>query len=111
MIRARSVFNNPFTADYSFICGKGELNPMQLKIYFPHSQQPHKPLIISVKRDATVEEAIGYSLYQYIEERRLPAIDAQAMNVSMWNLRIVEDDGGIDEDFPGMTLHLLFLFL
>ena len=53
---------------------------------------------VAVRPDATVEEAIGFVLYQYTEEGRQPkARDT----VRVYSLRIVEDDGEIDNDFPG----------
>lgn len=96
---------NAFGKDYSFVCGKGVPNPIHLKIFFPSSQDPKKPLPVIVKRDATVEQVIGYSLYVYIEEKRMPPIDANSKldKVACWNLRIVEDDGDIDQDFPALV--------
>ena len=49
---------NAFGKDYSFVCGKGVPNPIHLKIFFPSSQDPKKPLPVIVKRDATVEQVI-----------------------------------------------------
>ena len=71
------------------------------------------PLDIIVKRDASVEEVIGYTLYEYVEDRRQPVIPQALADVIYWNMRIVEDDGSIDDDFPGMHLyyhmnHLIF---
>ena len=106
-----SANSNPFAKDYAYFCGKGERNPLRLRIYLPHCsqpppQKPQEPLAIVLKRDATVEEAIGYTLYAYVEERRLPLLadwNAQLMKITSWNMRIVEDDGTIDEDFPGIS--------
>ncbi|KAG9303390.1 hypothetical protein G9A89_013716 [Geosiphon pyriformis] len=93
---------NPFSEDYSFFAGKGELNPMKLKIFFPFSSEPLRPLVLTVKREATVEEVIGYALYQYWEEKREPTLDERVCSVVHWNMKIVEDDGEIDEDFPAL---------
>jgi hypothetical protein len=51
-----------------------------------------------------VEEVIGYALYEYIEHKWKPLIEADSgLEVtSGWNMRIVEDDGVIDEDFPAL---------
>lgn len=94
---------NIFAKDYSFVGGKGEPNPIRLKIYFPFSAEPQRPILVSIKRDATVEEAIGYSLFQYVEEKMQPLLDSivSINRISAWNMRICEDDGAIDEDFPG----------
>ena len=86
--------------------GAGETNPLRLKIYVPFSSEPLKPLFIIVKNEASVEEVIGYSLYEFIKEERQPEIQEDKLSVVFWNMRIVEDDGSIDEDFPGM----IFLF-
>jgi hypothetical protein len=103
--------SNIFASEFSFVGGKGEVNPIRLKIYFPFSAEPKRPIAISIKRDATVEESIGYSLYQYAEERRMPILAELKManKISAWNMRICEDDGTIDEDFPG-TCHIFQIF-
>jgi hypothetical protein len=103
-VKTSSEGDNPFAKDYSFVCGKGVPNPMNLKIFFPSSQTPREALAVIVKRDATVEQVIGYALYCYSEEKRKPALDAKSKldKVAYWNLRIVEDDGTIDNDFPGI---------
>lgn len=100
--RSSSSMSNPFATDFSFICGKGEPNPVHLRIYFPHCSTARKPLSVVVKREATVEEVIGYTLYEYVETKMLPVIDSNTGKASAWNLRIVEDDGTIDEDFPAL---------
>ncbi|RIA85683.1 stress-activated map kinase interacting protein 1-domain-containing protein [Glomus cerebriforme] len=96
----KSKLDNPFVEEYSFFAGKGDLNPLTLKIFLPFSTKPSPPLVVVVKRDATVEEVIGYTLYQYWDEKRKPALEPNLCNVSQWNMRIVEDDGEIDFDFP-----------
>lgn len=93
---------NPFSDQYSFFCGKGDMNPIMLKIYIPSSNDPSTPLQITVKRDAKVEEVIGYTLYEYINEGREPPLSENLCDVVYWNLRIVEDDGAIDDDFPAL---------
>ncbi|CAG8450719.1 1502_t:CDS:2, partial [Scutellospora calospora] len=96
----KSKLDNPFAEYYSFFAGKGDLNPIMLKIYLPFSKDASRPLAIIVKRDANVEEVIGYTLYQYWDEKREPLLEKRLCNVFQWNMRIVEDDGEIDEDFP-----------
>lgn len=71
------------------------MKPIVLKIYIPYSDDPLKPLEISVKQEAKVEDVIGYTLYEYFNEDRVPAIDADLCDIVYWNLRIVEDDGSV----------------
>ncbi|CAG8525138.1 10888_t:CDS:2, partial [Dentiscutata heterogama] len=96
----KNKLDNPFAEYYSFFAGKGDLNPITLKIYLPFSSETTRPLVISVKREASVEEVIGYTLYQYWDEKREPLLEKRSCNVYYWNMRMVEDDGEIDEDFP-----------
>ncbi|CAG8570556.1 10827_t:CDS:10, partial [Paraglomus occultum] len=90
--------DNPFAENYSYYSGKGDLKPIKLQIYLPFSTEPKRPLNVVVKSDATVEKVIGYCLYQYWEEKRKPILEPQMCNISNWIMRIVEDDGEIDED-------------
>jgi len=100
LLKQNSNSSNPF-ADYRFFCGKGDPDSMELLIYLPFSDEPEKPLQIMVKKTATVEDVIGYSLYEYNEAERTPVITSET-DVPYWNMRIVEDDGEIDEDFPAL---------
>jgi hypothetical protein len=61
-----------------------------------------KALNIAVKKEATVEDVIGYSLLEYVSEERQPQIPEDKCSVVYWNMRIVEDDGSIDDDFPAL---------
>jgi len=100
LLKQNSSSSNPF-ADYRFFSGKGDPDSMELMIYLPFSDEPEKPLQIMVKKTATVEDVIGYSLYEYNEAERQPVITSD-LDVPYWNMRIVEDDGEIDEDFPAL---------
>jgi hypothetical protein len=100
LLKQNSSSSNPF-ADYRFFSGKGDPDSMELNIYLPFSDEPEKPLQIMVKKTATVEDVIGYSLYEYNEAERQPVITSD-LDVPYWNMRIVEDDGEIDEDFPAL---------
>lgn len=75
----------------------------------PISEEPEIPLDITVLRDATVEDVMGYALYEYWTEGRKPAIPEHLRNVVMWNMRIVEDDGTIDDDFPGLFTDVSYI--
>eukprot|EP00833_Pecoramyces_ruminatium_P014273 jgi/Orpsp1_1/1188305/evm.model.d7180000063770.1 len=100
LLKQNNSSSNPF-ADYRFFSGKGDPDSMELMIYLPFSDEPEKPLQIMVKKTATVEDVIGYSLYEYNEAERKPVITSD-LDVPYWNMRIVEDDGEIDEDFPAL---------
>jgi hypothetical protein len=53
-----------------------------------------------------VEEVIGFGLWKYWEEGREPKLredeGEEKLSAVGWGLRMVEDDGEVDEDFPGM---------
>ncbi|KAF9935310.1 hypothetical protein BGZ65_003421 [Modicella reniformis] len=93
---------NPFAEEFLKIAGMGEPNPVQLKIYLPASEKPKDPLLVVVKREGTIEDVIGYILYQYYHEGRTPLLSEEQSTVVQWNLRIVEDDGEIDDDLPAV---------
>ncbi|CDZ97554.1 Stress-activated MAP kinase-interacting protein, Sin1p [Phaffia rhodozyma] len=83
-----------------------------LSLYFPHSSQPLKPIKTKVRKDSTVEEIVGLGLFLYGEEGRKPELSAGfetegrdrdiRLSTVGWGLRIVEDDGEVDEDFPAL---------
>jgi len=98
LIMEKSGIKNPFLS-YSSYCGKGEAKPITLKIWLPFSENKKKPMEVIVKRDATVGDVIGYALYQYIDDGRTPA---PLSSLEAYSLRIVEDDGVIDDDFPAL---------
>ncbi|KAF9197503.1 hypothetical protein BGZ49_002019, partial [Haplosporangium sp. Z 27] len=94
--------DNPFADEFLRVAGMGEANPANLKIYLPSSDKPKDPMQVVVKREATIEDVIGYILYQYCHEDRKPALSEELSSVVRWNLRIVEDDGEIDDDLPAV---------
>ncbi|KAL7417025.1 stress-activated map kinase interacting protein 1-domain-containing protein [Mrakia frigida] len=85
---------------------------LSLSLYFPHSKTPTKPIKTAVRKDSTVEEVVGYGLFLYSEEGREPKLDEGReeegrerdirLSTVGWGLRIVEDDGEVDEDFPAL---------
>ena len=75
---------------------------MKIKMFLPFSETPEKPLCISVKKDTSVDNVMGYCLFEYINEKTLPILNNTMLNVALWSIRIVEDDGEIDEDFPAL---------
>ncbi|KAF8189367.1 stress-activated map kinase interacting protein 1-domain-containing protein [Pholiota molesta] len=104
--------SNPFAEMYATISGRGESAATNVQIYFPHARQPHgKAMDLNVRRDATVEEVIGFALWSYWEKGWLPKLDeglageddpkrATRLSAVGWILRIAEDDGEVDDDFP-----------
>ncbi|KAI8799398.1 stress-activated map kinase interacting protein 1-domain-containing protein [Cladochytrium replicatum] len=102
LITDRVSDNNPFAKEFGFFSAKGLPDGIRLKIYLPFSDRPSYPLSISIRNDATVEDVIGFSLFEYINEGRTPRIPKSVCKVALWNMRIVEDDGTIDDDFPAL---------
>ncbi|KAF9348444.1 hypothetical protein BGX26_000157 [Mortierella sp. AD094] len=94
--------DNPFAEEFLRVAGMGETNPANLKIYLPSSDKPKDPMQVVVKREASIEDVIGYILYQYCHEGRTPLLSDELSSVVRWNLRIVEDDGEIDDDLPAV---------
>jgi hypothetical protein len=101
---------NPFVTLYGALVSRAS-DCLKMTIYFPHSEEPMKPVMISAKKDLTVEEVIGVGLLNYWDEGREPKLMADLedwdgeslqgpLDPVMWNLRIVED-GLVDDDFPG----------
>ena len=69
-----------------------------------------------MRQDVSVEEVIGHGLWIYWEDKAEPRLDEglddnvdKSIRLSAvgWCLRIVEDDGEVDEDYPGTCLLLL----
>ncbi|GAA5958418.1 hypothetical protein JCM21900_002188 [Sporobolomyces salmonicolor] len=113
---SRTPSSNPFSTLYASCISRSasSSDTLTLKLYFPHSTKPgaSKPLTVGVKRDVTVEEVIGVGLWAYWEgqekgerEPRLEVEEEKAESgeeTTKWNLRIVEEDGEVDEDFPAL---------
>lgn len=93
--------DNPLE-EYVNASGKSEQKPLKLKMYMPSCDEPRKPWEVIVRTDVTVSQAIGFALYCYMEEKRTPALPEELCNANKWTLRIVEDDGEPDEDFPAL---------
>nr|XP_019047069.1 hypothetical protein I302_03676 [Kwoniella bestiolae CBS 10118]OCF25999.1 hypothetical protein I302_03676 [Kwoniella bestiolae CBS 10118] len=95
---------NPFTSLYATVAAPPGVPSLSLEMYFPHSKKPTDPIVAKVRKDATVEEVTGFGLYKYWEDSRLPLLSEEEDEVKWsavgWGLRIVEDDGEVDEDFP-----------
>ncbi|OXV09714.1 hypothetical protein Egran_02534 [Elaphomyces granulatus] len=87
---------------------------LSIKIYAPFSTQPEIPFDLPLARDSkdgdhsspvSVAEAIGVSLWRYMEEGLKPPIEQSRLNVNRWTLRMVED-GEVEYDFPPLGRNL-----
>lgn len=121
MLASSGSSSNPFAEMYAAISGRGELASTTIQVYFPHAKQPHgKAMDLNVRKDATVEEVIGFALWSYWEEGWLPKLDeglngeddpkwATRLSAVGWILRIAEEDGEVDDDFPRKLFSILSL--
>ena len=66
-------------------------------------------MVLNVKKDATVEEVIGFALWTYWEENWVPKLHEgleddpkreETLSTVRWVVRIAEIDGEVDVDFP-----------
>ena len=109
---AASNTTNPFSDLYSAISGRG-VSPaasMVVTVFFPFAREPAgEPMRLSVRKDATVEEVLGFGLWSYWEAGWSPRLDDEDINSNTeeekltavgWVMKIAEDDGEVDEDFP-----------
>ncbi|KAK4555240.1 Component of a membrane-bound complex containing the Tor2p kinase [Recurvomyces mirabilis] len=94
---------------YAELSGKGEAQPLWIKIYAPFSKNPDEPIQVPLKRAQgaegavpTVKELIGLALWRYDEEEYEPALSVKDSKVESWELRMVED-GEVDLDFPALS--------
>jgi hypothetical protein len=109
---AASNTTNPFSDLYSAISGRGVSPPasMDVTIFFPFAREPAgESMRLKVRKDATVEEVLGFGLWSYWETGWLPRLDDEDTNSNTseekfsavgWVMKIAEDDGEVDEDFP-----------
>lgn len=107
---------NPFTELYSAISGRSEPESMNVRVFFPHAREPTgQTMQLNVRKDASMEEVLGFALWTYWEDGWLPKIDdgltdeedpdwQRYCTAIGWIMRIAEDDGEVDEDFPSMLL-------
>ncbi|KXS09607.1 SIN1-domain-containing protein [Gonapodya prolifera JEL478] len=100
LIHDSAGVDNPFR-DYSKWSGLATPHPLHLHLHLL-LKPPPPPLSVVLSRTATVEDCIGYTLFMYIEEKRRPEVPDRMMDVGCWELRIVEEDGELDEDFPAL---------
>ncbi len=99
----------PFDS-FASLSGQGDPNPILLRIYAPHSNTPSRPFEVLIRRtvhqgeggdrSVTVADLIGLSLWRCNEEKLQPPLPSDKLNVNWWTLRMVEEDGEVDDDFP-----------
>ncbi|KAI6010115.1 stress-activated map kinase interacting protein 1-domain-containing protein [Pisolithus marmoratus] len=107
MLASSGGSTNPFSELYAAVSGRGETAAMDVKIFFPHARQPKgEAMMLNVRKDATVEEVIGFALWNYWEESWMPKLNEgvsetdPTLSAVGWVMRIAEGDGEVDEDFP-----------
>ncbi|KAH8890754.1 SIN1-domain-containing protein [Thozetella sp. PMI_491] len=101
--------NLPFVK-FASLSGQGDPNPLRLRIFAPFSTKPSRPFEVLIRRSVhegessnrtvTVADLIGLSLWRYNEEKLEPSLPSDKLNVNWWTLRMVEEDGEVDDDFP-----------
>lgn len=123
MLASSGESSNPFAETYASISGRGEAASTNVQVYFPHAREPAgRAMDLNVRKDATVEEVVGFALWNYWEEGWLPKLDEglggdedpkKAIRLSAvgWILRIAEDDGEVDDDFPRMFRFFFWSFV
>ncbi|KAJ2705190.1 Component of a membrane-bound complex containing the Tor2p kinase, partial [Coemansia spiralis] len=95
-----AVCQNPFSEEFSSVAGAaGEGSMVELRLFVQHGERRSGQLTIRVRKAATVEQAIGFALYRYIEDDCEPNLEDDLQDVVMWSLRIAMD-GEVDDDFP-----------
>ncbi|UZJ54276.1 hypothetical protein CBS101457_003596 [Exobasidium rhododendri] len=124
--------SNPFAATYKGVAGGNVSSGSStlIEVYFPFASHQEattsketrsganaiypkkKSMSLNVRKDATIEGVIGYSLYCYTEEDWKPRLEEGSitepgmeldwrLSTIGWTLRIVED-GEVDDDYPAI---------
>jgi hypothetical protein len=81
---------------------------MTITVFFPFAREPAgEAMRLSVRKDATMEEVLGFGLWSFWENGWLPRLDDEELSVAEeklstigWVMKIAEDGGEVDEDFP-----------
>ncbi|KUI62877.1 Stress-activated map kinase-interacting protein 1 [Cytospora mali] len=95
---------------FATLSGKGESSPLMIRIYAPFSKSSSKPYEVPIRRTVREENAgdrpvnvadlIGLALWRYNDEGLEPSLPADKLNVNWWTLKMVEEGGEVDDDFP-----------
>ncbi|KAM0454922.1 hypothetical protein ACHAPV_008063 [Trichoderma viride] len=90
--------------------GEGTQGAISIRIYAAFSDTPSKYLEVVIRsrvqsgqgaeRAVTIADLIGLGLYRYNEEKRAPSIAPKKRNINWYTLRMVEEGGEVDDDFP-----------
>ncbi|KAJ7223883.1 hypothetical protein B0H12DRAFT_286590 [Mycena haematopus] len=88
--------SNPF-ASVALLEG----GPSNIKVYFPHAEQPYGQLLqLALPAIATVEDAIALALWTYWEKFWLPKLDASRArdtDITSWIMLVPGKDGVVDK--------------
>ncbi|KAI6778400.1 Stress-activated map kinase-interacting protein-like protein [Emericellopsis cladophorae] len=95
---------------FAHFSGQGTQSSIKVRIYPAFSEDPETAFEVlirprvhdgqSAERQVTVADLIGLSLYRYNEERRAPSLAPGKLNINWFTLRMVEEGGEVDDDFP-----------
>lgn len=95
---------------FAHLSGQGTRGSLTIHIYTPFSNAPTKPYEVLIRprvndgqgseRPVTVADLIGLSLYRYNEDERDPGLPSDKLDINWWTLRMVEEGGEVDDDFP-----------
>jgi len=122
MMASSGASSNPFAENYAAISGRAEAASTNVQVYFPCACQPvGKAMTLNVRKDASVEEVIGFSLWSYWEAGWLPKLDEglkgeddpkweTKLSAVGWIMRIAEEDGEVDDEFPRQFVTPYFVF-
>lgn len=99
----------PFES-FATLSGKGESSPLMIRIYSPYCNTPSKPFEVLIRRivrddnatdrQVNVADLIGLALWRYNEEKLEPPLPNDKLNLNWWTLKMVEEGGEVDDDFP-----------
>ncbi|KAI7786569.1 stress-activated map kinase-interacting protein [Diaporthe eres] len=99
----------PFES-FATLSGKGEASPLMIRIYAPFSKNPSRPYEVLIRRNVredntgerpvNVADLIGLALWRYNDESLEPSLPGDKLNVNWWTLKMVEEGGEVDDDFP-----------
>lgn len=99
----------PFES-FATLSGKGEASPIMIRIFSPYCKIPSKPFEVPIRRTVrdengldrpvNVADLIGLALWRYNEEKLEPPLPTDRLNLNWWTLKMVEEGGEVDDDFP-----------
>ncbi|KAJ6586586.1 hypothetical protein B0H10DRAFT_2168041 [Mycena sp. CBHHK59/15] len=104
MLVSSGESTNPFAELYAAVSGRGEGASTNVQVYFPSARAPRgQAMDLNVRKDATVEEVIGFALWTYCEEGWLPKLDEGMESgdeeKEKWTTRLSAEDGEVTTIF------------